>query len=91
MIISPNPTPHPFLNKLQAKDSSPKSPSRLNPAADPVLVGKQNDAAPASSIQDAEDVAKSILHARQSILGQPATAMLAQANVLPQNALRLLH
>jgi flagellin-like hook-associated protein FlgL len=90
MIISSKPTPHVFLNNLQAKDTLSKSPPRLNPAADQVLVSEQNAAVAAPGIQDSDVVENLILNARQSILAQPATAMLAQANVMPQSALRLL-
>lgn len=62
--------------------------SRLNSAADQLTVGKENLNAAASTIQDADAAEELTQYAQQSILSQPGDAMLAQANAMPQSALR---
>jgi flagellin len=50
----------------------------------------ENIQASESSISDADIAAEVTAFTRAQILSQAATAMLAQANVVPQNALALL-
>lgn len=49
--------------------------------------GAQTDVSP---VEDAAAAARSVEWVRQSILGHPAQAMVAQANSNPESALRLL-
>ncbi len=51
---------------------------------------KDNMSAARSRIADVDVAQESANFARQQILVQSGTAMLAQANVLPQSALRLI-
>jgi len=53
-------------------------------------VSRENLTAASSRIQDVDVAEESTEYARQNILVQSGTAMLAQANALPQSALRLL-
>ena len=53
-------------------------------------VQKDNMSAARSRIADVDVAQESANFARQQILVQSGTAMLAQANVLPQSALRLI-
>jgi len=64
--------------------------SRLNTAVDTLSILKENVAAATSRIRDVDVADESASYARYSILVQAGTAMLAQANVIPQTALRLL-
>jgi len=64
--------------------------SRLNISADTLSVLKENVSAATSRIRDVDVAEESASYARYSILVQAGTAMLAQANVIPQTALRLL-
>lgn len=64
--------------------------SRVLSASDSLAILKENVAAASSRIKDVNVADESALFARYSILVQSGTAMLAQANVLPQTALRLL-
>jgi flagellin len=64
--------------------------SRLNSTADQLTVSKENLTAASSRIQDVDVAEESTEYARQNILVQSGTAMLAQANAMPQSALRLL-
>jgi len=64
--------------------------SRLNISADTLSVLKENVAAATSRIRDVDVAEESASYAKYSILVQAGTAMLAQANVIPQTALRLL-
>jgi flagellin len=64
--------------------------SRLNFTSEQLTVSRENLAAASSRIQDVDVAEESTQYARFNILTQAGTAMLAQANALPQSALRLL-
>ncbi len=64
--------------------------SRLNLTAEQLMVSKENLSAASSVIQDVNVAEESTQYARYNILVQSGTAMLAQANQLPQSVLRLL-
>ena len=64
--------------------------SRLSYSADQLTISKQNLTAASSHIQDVDIADESTEYARTNIMVQSATAMLAQANQLPQSVLRLL-
>ena len=64
--------------------------SRLNFTAEQLTISKENLSAASSRIQDVDVAEESTQFARYSILTQAGTAMLAQANALPQSVLRLL-
>jgi flagellin len=64
--------------------------SRFNSTAEQLIINKENLTAANSRIQDVDMAEESTEYSRQSILVQSGTAMLAQANSLPQTVLRLL-
>ena len=64
--------------------------ARLNYGADQLTVSGQNLAAAASQIEDVDVANESTEFAKQNLLSQTGTAMLAQANQLPQSVLKLL-
>jgi flagellin len=64
--------------------------SRLNNTMDQLTVGRENLIAASSRIKDANIAEESTEFAKQNILMQSGTSMLAQANQLPQAALKLL-
>ena len=64
--------------------------SRMNFTAEQLTVSKENLSAASSRIQEVDVAEESTQYARYDILVQAGTAMLAQANQLPQSALRLL-
>jgi flagellin len=64
--------------------------SRLNLTADQLTVSKENLSAATSRIKDVDVAEESTEYARYNILVQSGTAMLAQANQVPQTVLRLL-
>jgi flagellin len=64
--------------------------SRLNFTADQLTVSKENLTAASSRIQDVDVAEESTEYAKENILVQSGTAMLAQANQMPQSVLRLL-
>ncbi len=64
--------------------------SRLNSTVDQLGVLKDNLSSANSRIKDVDVAEESTQFARYNILVQAGTAMLAQANALPQNVLRLL-
>jgi len=64
--------------------------ARLNYTSDQLSVQRTNIDAANSRIKDVDVAQESTNYARQNILVQSGTAMLAQANVLPQSVLRLL-
>ncbi|HLP78740.1 MAG TPA: flagellin [Candidatus Paceibacterota bacterium] len=64
--------------------------SRLNYTSDQLIVSKENVTAANSRIQDVDVAEESTEFAKQNILVQSGTAMLAQANNLPQTVLKLL-
>jgi len=64
--------------------------TRLNYVSDQLTVSRQNLVAASSQIEDVDVANESTEYARQNILQQSGTAMLAQANQLPQSVLKLL-
>ena len=64
--------------------------SRLQFTSEQLAVLKDNLSAANSRIKDVDVAEESTAYARYNILVQSGTAMLAQANALPQSALRLL-
>ena len=64
--------------------------SRFNNSSSNLSVLKDNIAAANSRIKDVDVAEESANFAKQNILVQSGTAMLAQANALPQSALRLI-
>jgi len=64
--------------------------SRLNMANDQLAATIENFTAASSVIKDVDVARESTEFSRQNILNQSTTAMLAQANQLPQSVLRLL-
>ncbi|MCF7669970.1 MAG: flagellin [Verrucomicrobia bacterium] len=66
------------------------SQSRLRLKSEQLTVGKENLTAATSRIQDVNVAEESTQFARSNMLVQASTAMLAQANTLPQNVLKLL-
>jgi len=64
--------------------------SRLEHTSSQLSVLKDNISAANSRIKDVDIAEESTTYAKQNILVQSGTAMLAQANMLPQSALRLL-
>jgi len=64
--------------------------SRLNFTADQLSVSSENLTAASSRISDVDVAQEATNYAKQNILVQSGTAMLAQANSMPQSVLRLL-
>jgi flagellin len=64
--------------------------SRLNFTAEQISISRENLTAASSRIQDVDVAEESTQYARNNILVQSGTAMLAQANQMPQSVLRLL-
>lgn len=64
--------------------------SRLNYSADQLTISRENLTAASSRIQDVDVAQESTQYARYNILVQAGTAMLAQANQVPQSVLKLL-
>ncbi|HTD65006.1 MAG TPA: flagellin [Candidatus Limnocylindria bacterium] len=64
--------------------------SRLNYTSEQLTISKENLTAASSRIQDVDVAEEATNFAKQNILVQSGTAMLAQANQLPQSVLRLL-
>ena len=64
--------------------------SRLNFTSEQLIISKENLSAASSRIQDVDVAEESTQYARYNILVQSGTAMLAQANNMPQSVLRLL-
>jgi flagellin len=64
--------------------------SRLNFTTDQLTVSSQNLSAANSTIKDVDVAKESTEYARENILTQSGTSMLAQANQLPQSVLKLL-
>lgn len=63
---------------------------RLDYTAQQLTITEENLTAASSRIQDVDMATESTEYARNNILVQSATAMLAQANQMPQSVLRLL-
>jgi flagellin len=64
--------------------------ARLSHTADQLTVNRENLIAASSRIKDVDMAEESTEYAKENILVQSGTAMLAQANVMPQSVLRLL-
>jgi flagellin len=64
--------------------------ARLNYTSEQLSVSKQNLSAASSRIEDVDVAEESTEYARFNILVQSGTAMLAQANSMPQSVLKLL-
>jgi flagellin len=64
--------------------------TRLNSTSDQLTVSRENLLAASSSIKDVDVAEESTEFAKENILVQSGTAMLAQANTMPQSALKLL-
>lgn len=64
--------------------------SRLNYTADQLTISQENLTAASSRIKDVDMAQESTEFAKQNILVQSGTAMLAQANQMPQSVLKLL-
>lgn len=64
--------------------------ARLNFTSDQLTINKENLTAASSRIQDVNVADEATQYARYNILVQSGTAMLAQANAMPQSVLRLL-
>jgi flagellin len=64
--------------------------NRLGTTISNLRVGAENFTAADSRIRDADFAAETAIFTRNQILVQAATAILAQANIIPQNALTLL-
>jgi flagellin len=64
--------------------------SRLNYTMDQLSISSENLQAASSRIQDVDVAQESTQYAKEQILVQSGTAMLAQANALPQTVLKLL-
>lgn len=64
--------------------------ARLNFTAEQLSISKENLSAASSRIQDVDVAEETTEYARANILVQSGTAMLAQANSMPQSVLRLL-
>src|ERR1041385_97576 len=64
--------------------------SPLNYTSEQLVVSRENLTAASSRIQDTDVAEEATQYARYNILVQSGTAMLAQANSLPQTVLRLL-
>jgi flagellin len=64
--------------------------ARLNYAADQLSIGKENLTSATSNIKDVDVADESTEYSKENILLQSGTAMLAQANQLPQTVLKLI-
>ncbi len=64
--------------------------SRLNHTSEQLSINQENLVAASSRLKDVDMAEESTEYAKQNILVQSGTAMLAQANVFPQSVLRLL-
>jgi flagellin len=64
--------------------------TRMNFTSEQLTISRENLSAASSRIQDVDVAEESTQYARYNILVQSGTAMLAQANTIGQNALRLL-
>jgi flagellin len=86
--LPPAPAKRKPLATTRAADGAEKAP--LTATGKQLAVSEDNFTAAASQIPDVDAALASTESARRSILGQPAMALLAQANSIPQAALRLL-
>jgi len=79
-----------IANLAEARGSVGASQSRLHFTSDQLNVQKTNLSASASRITDLDVAEESTRFARFTVLVQSGTAMLAQANAVPQSVLRLI-
>lgn len=87
--VSTNPLPAAPKNAGRAQLAA-KAGALVEHAAAEAVVTEQNIAAALSPIENAEGARAMMQLLRKQFLAQPEVAMRAQANQLPQNALRLL-
>jgi flagellin len=79
------------INQLSADRASiGSSQSRLNLTLDQLSIVAENLTSASSRIKDVDVAEESANYAKQSILVQTGTAMLVQANQMPQTVLKLL-
>lgn len=94
MIINAHPPiASSLLNAATARPPKAKSSAPADAdtsLADRVMITSQNMASTVAPLQDGEATRAALQSVRKQFLAQPNVAMLAQANQLPQNALRLL-
>ena len=74
--------------KTEATEAAESTPDET--AATQTAVATQNTASILSPVADASSARSLIQSLKQNFLQNPGSAMLAQANQVPQNALRLL-
>ncbi len=95
MIINANPQiSSSLLNAAQTRPqkTKPSATTEIPEASlnDRVMITSQNMASTVSPLQDMQATRAALQAVRKQFMAQPNVAMLAQANQLPQNALRLL-
>lgn len=78
------------LQKSTARAGSEAAAAPTDSAADSAVIISQNMASTVSPLQDTAATRAALQAVRKQFMAQPQVAMLAQANQLPQNALRLL-
>ena len=88
LLQSAPPRVHKQHTAHAGEETATASPS--DPLADTSEIISQNMASTVSPLQDPEAARAAIQAVRKQFMAQPSVAMLAQANQLPQNALRLL-
>ena len=76
--------------KTAAKTSAETAASPADTLADQVMIASQNIVSAVSPLPDADATRAALQAVRKQFLAQPEVALRAQANQLPQNALRLL-
>lgn len=79
-----------ILQLSQDRSSVGAYQARLNYTADQLSVSQENLSSASSRIKDVDVAQESTEYARYNILVQSGTAMLAQANSMPQSVLKLL-
>ena len=94
MIIDTHSQMSPGLRPTPGPSSKAQSPKpkvgSLDLGPETLDVSAQNIASAISPLQDAPAARAAIQAVRQSFFANPASALLAQANQLPENALQLL-
>ena len=78
------------LQKPTARAGSETAAAPSESSADSAVIISQNMASTVSPLQDTTATRAALQAVRKQFMAQPQVAMLAQANQLPQNALRLL-
>ena len=79
-----------LLQAAPARLQKPTARAGSETAADSAVIISQNMASTVSPLQDTTATRAALQAVRKQFMAQPQVAMLAQANQLPQNALRLL-